>query len=299
MAKKRRKLQEVAKELSDFQLQQTGDIDFSLKADELLGPGMEKPPSLFFLGYYSQQGLELALKKYGVYRAFEKIGFGNLQLLLDTGDPYRQRLALYSVIEKINARLLLAEIVVRRKHIKFDPPFEYPLAGHSFEMLYIEWLCMQDPRKKFTAERPRLPGQDYPGLGGGKIALELIVLACRRLRLAGVLNVPEYYHNAQMYSSAFQFIDPQSEGKRRAIERDLLRKTNLAEVSWAVDLNCVRENGEAFKWFIGEQLIPVNAQLKDYFRSPGYDSLVKDAQERYHYTLDEESWKEKTKQIPG
>ena len=299
MAKKRRKLREAAKELSEFQLQQTEDIDFSLKEDELFGPGMEKRPSLLFLGYYSKEGLELALKKYGIYKAFEKRGFGNLQLLLDTQDPYRQRLALYSVIEKINARLLLAEIVARRKHVQFDPPFEYPLAGRSFEMLYIEWLSMQDPRKKFTAERPRLPGQNYPGLGGGKIALELVVLACRRLRLAGVLNVPEYFHNAQMYSRAFQFIDPEKEGRRRAIKRDLLSKNSLATVSWAIDLNCVRENGKAFKWFIGEQLIPVNAQLKDYFRAPEYSSLVKEAQERYRYTLDEGRWEKKKKRIPG
>jgi hypothetical protein len=203
------------------------------------------------------------------------------------------------VIEQLNARLLLAEIVARRKHVKVEPPFPSSIADRTFEMLFVEWMCMQDPRKRFTAERPQLPGQEYPGLGGGKIALELIVLACRRLRLSGVLNVPEYFHNAQMYSKALKFVDPECEGKRRAIERDLLKRSNLAAVSWAIDLNCVRQNGEPFKWFIGEQLIPLHPELKKYFQSAEYEALAKQAQERYHYTFDEECRKKNKDRIPA
>lgn len=299
MAKRRKRFEKIAKKLSEQQLRRTEENGISLSEDELFGSGMERPPSLFFLGYYSKEGIELALKKYGIYKRFQQIGFGNLQLFLDTRDPYRQRLAIYSVIEQLNARLLLAEIVVRRKHVKLEPPFPSPIAGRNFEMLFVEWMCMQDPRKKFTAERPQLPGQDYPGLGGGKIALELIVMACRRLRLSGVLNVPEYFHNAQMYSKALKFVDPACEGKRQAIERDLLKENNLAAASWAIDLNCVRENGEPFKWFICEQLIPLHPQLKEYFQSKEYEALAKQARERYHYALDEECRERNKDRIPG
>jgi hypothetical protein len=297
LAKRKKSLQEIAKRLSDYQLRRSSDPGLSLSEDELFGTKMEKPPSLFFLGYYTKEGIELALEKYGVYRRFEEIGFGNLELLIDTQDPYRQRLALYSVIGKLNARLLLAEIVVSRKHIKFDSPFPSPVAGKSFEMLFIEWLCLQDPRKKFTGERPRLPGQEYPGLGGGKIALQLIILASRRLRLDGVLNVPEYYHNAEMYSRAFKFVDPVFEGKRRAIERDLLKENDLAGISWAIDSDCVRENDEPFKWFISEQLVPLNAELKQYFKCKEYQTLVNKALEKYQYSLDRQCWEQKKARI--
>lgn len=299
MAKRRKRFEELAKELSEHQLRRTGKNNIALGEDELFGSDMEKPPSLFFLGYYSKEGIELALEKYGVYKRFEQIGFGNLRLLMDTRDPYRQRLAIYSVIEKLNAGLLLAEIVARRKHVKIESPFPSPVADRTFEMLYVEWMCMQDPRKKFTPERPQLPGQNYPGLGGGKIALELIVLACQRLRLSGVLNVPEYFHNAQMYSKALKFVYPECEGKRQAIERDLLKENNLAAVSWAIDLNCVRENGKPFKWFIGQQLIPTHSELKKYFRSNQYEALVKQTRERYHYTLDEACRQKHKDRIPG
>jgi hypothetical protein len=299
MAKRKKTLEKIAESLDHLQLSRTGDIDLSLSADELFGADMKTKPSLFFLEYYSKEGIELALEKYGVYKRFEEIGFGNLQLVMDTEDPYRQRLALYSVIGKLDALLLLAEIVVRRKHIEFDPPFSSPISGRSFEILSIEWLCMQDPRKKFSNERPRLPGQEYPGLGGGKIALQLLILASRRLGLDGILNVPEYFHNAQMYSRAFKFINPEYEGKRRAIERDLLTENSLAHVSWAIDFECVRENDKPFKWFVSKQLVPLNADLKQYFKCQEYEALVKESENKFHYILDRQCWEQKKARIKG
>lgn len=299
MAKRFGGLKKISKRLSDYKFRRLEEIDFSFSEEELFDRSMEKTPSLLFLGYYSREGIELALQKYGVYERFRELGFGNLQLVMDTRDPYRQRLAIYSVIEGLNARLLLSEIVVRRKFVKFAPPFSSPVAGQSYEMLFIEWLCMQDPRKKFTLERPRLPGQEYPGLGGGKIALHLISMACRRLRLAGVISVPEYFHNAQMYSRAFMFIDPDSEGKRRAIWRDLMDGLNLANVSWAIERGCVYENGKPFKWFIDDQMIPLQRDLKAYFTSSAYLSRVREAEAQYLYTLDEKRWEKQRKQLPA
>lgn len=298
MAKRFRGLKKISQRWSNYKFRRLEEIDFAFSEEELFDRRLEKAPSLLFLGYYSREAIELALHKYGVYEKFQELGFGNLQLVMDTRDPYRQRLAIYSVIEGLNARLLLSEIVVRRKFVKFAPPFPFPFAGQSYEMLFIEWLCMQDPRKKFTPERPRLPGQEYPGLGGGKIALHLISMACKRLHLAGVLSVPEYFHNAQMYSRAFLFIDPESEGKRRAIQRDLMARLNLANVSWAIDRQCVYENGKPFQWFVDEQMIPLQRDLKTYFTSPEYLSRVQEAAARYHYTLDEKRWEKQQKQIP-
>jgi hypothetical protein len=42
--------------------------------------------------------------------------------------------------------------------------------------LAVRWLALQDPRGRFTPERPRLPGQRYPGLGLGKRLYERLMV---------------------------------------------------------------------------------------------------------------------------
>ncbi len=284
MSKPPKRLQFHAKRLSPQQLQRLREEDTALDDNELLSMNAEKSASLYFLGYYSLPGLELALKKYGVYNDLKKRGFSNFKLTMDTRDPYRQRLALY--FEKIQPDHLLMEIVANRKKINMKTPFPSPVNGCSFEVLFIEWLCLQNPGEKFAADRLRLPGQEYPGLGMGDTALELLRLIGKRLKLDGVAYVPEFFHNARMYAKVAYFIDPVYEGKRQAMQRDLLKTAGLAMASWAVDLNCVYENDKPFKWFTFEQLWPLNQQLIDYFNHKKYKAIVDKSKNQYHYKIE-------------
>ncbi|RMF58266.1 MAG: hypothetical protein D6748_09170 [Calditrichaeota bacterium] len=275
--------------------QKPPELEFS--EEDLLGINVEDRPSLLFLGAFSEQNIEQVLRKYGVWRELERRGFGNLKLTMDTRDPYRQRLAIHSVIEGLHASLLLAEIVVKRDWLTLTPDFEYAYRAQPLEVLTIEWLTLQDPRLGFTTRKPRLPGQNYPGLGLSKVVLKVILMACKQLNLNGIVNIPEYYHNAQIYSPVASFIDPQCEGKRLAINRDLLKKYHLAKVSWGIDLGCVKENENPFEWFTCQQVIPVKKALREYFRHPEYKKRVKATFEQFHYTLDEKCWEEKLKKF--
>ena len=67
-------------------------------------------------------------------------------------------------------------------------------------LLRIEWLLMQNPRARFTAQRPRLPGQKHPGLGLLADVIALLIVACDRLQLGGLLFVPAHYHTAPAVS---------------------------------------------------------------------------------------------------
>ena len=158
---------------------------------------------------------------------------------------------------------------------------------------------MQNPLANFSPDKPRLPGQKYPGLGMGEVIMEILVFMCRRLRTAGLLNIPEYYHNAQMYGAQFQFLDPFQEARRIAIARDLHSRYSLSQISWAIDLGCVMENEQPFQWKGSDQIIPLDRDLKEYFRSKDYLKQVRDTASKFEYILDHTKWEKKASEIPN
>lgn len=279
-----KKKQLISKRLTPHQLTQVREDDIKMDMDNLLDRDPQKRGAQFFLGYYSKSGLQLALEKYGVFDMLEKRGFGNLQLDVNTADPFLHKLCIYS--EKKDKKHLLVEIVLKRKHLTISPPFPSKVTGKNFEFLCVEWLTLQNPKAKFSADRPPLPGQRYPGLGAANSVYELLVLACKRLRLAGILNIPEYFHNAHIYSKTFKFWNPKYEGKKIALQRDLLKDHPLSDISHAIDLQCVRENDKPFKWFISELIMPLDKNLQDYLSSSEYKKHVREEARQYAYTLD-------------
>lgn len=296
MPKIRKKTQLISKTLTTHQLTQLRENDVKLELDNFINREPESRGTHFFLGFYSKPGIKLALKRYGVFDGLKKRGFQNTKLEINTTDPFRQRLCIYDQ-EKEKSNLLV-EVVLKRKHFTAYVNFPSRINGRTYEFLCVEWLSMQNSRAKFTRERPRLPGQKYPGLGTGRFALELLTLACKRLRLAGIFNVPQFFHNAQIYSKTFHFLNPEFEGKRKAMERDLLKKDSLADISWAIDLHCVKENGQPFTWFVSELIMPLDRDLQDYFSSAEYQNGVRSFARNYEYALDQERWKNRKLKIP-
>jgi hypothetical protein len=131
---------------------------------------------------------------------------------------------------------------------------------------------LQNPRKQFDPARPALPGQLYPGLGVAWEVFTLLQIMARRLRFAGVLNVPAYYHNAYLYNVRSRFLDPAVEGTFRALRRDLGSERPLAEAAWAVHAGCVRdaETGDRFEWVGHEQCYALRRGIVRYFGSDEY-----------------------------
>lgn len=295
MPKISKKKQLISKKLTPQQLTQIHEDDVELDVGDLINREPHKRSAQFFLGYYSKSGVKLALEKYGVFEALEKRGFKDLQIEVNTADPFQQRLCIFSK-RKAKSNILV-EIILKRKHLTTYTPFPSKIYGRNFEFLSVEWLTMQNPRAEFMPDRPRLPGQNYPGLREGRSAVELLSLACKRLGLAGILNVPEYFHNAQMYSKTFHFLNPENEGKRRAIARDLLKDQNLADTSWAIDAECVKENKKLFQWFATELIMPLDQDLQKYFSSTAYKNHISKAIKKYAYALDVDCWKKKLANI--
>lgn len=257
--------------------------DLELTEGDLFGISEEASGSLLLLGVLPISVVNKRLEKAGVYVRLERLGYGEFYLSLDTRDYLLQRIALYSA--KPVADTLLAELIIKRR-VEIPPQLETVL-GAEDELLQIEWLMLQHPLGSFTKQRPQLPGQEAPGLGMGRSVLAFLMFLCRVSGAAGIINCPEYYHNAAIYARAASYIDPQFEARRQQLGATIGSRLGLAELSHAVEGGCVQENDTPFRWFNEPQLLPVAPTLRRFFRSRRYRSAVKEQQKKYRYKIDE------------
>lgn len=288
MSNKYANLRSIFQNLTKEEIQSLEILDLGLKEEDLLISNDEYKGNDKLLGIYSEEYIIDFFQKYGIYSMLEEKGFQDFKLILDTKNLDRQRLAIY--YEKTIDDNLLCEIILKRKEIKLNFSFETYLQDKYFNFLIVEWLYSQNPQKQFTKERNPLPGQKYPGLNMARNVLKLLLLMSKERGFDGILNIPEHYHNAQLYSKYFSYLSPINEARRKSIEIDLLEKYDLSTVSWAIDLNCVKENEQIFRWFVSEQIIPLNKSLINYFYSDKYLDFVMINSSKYRYSLDFDKW---------
>lgn len=282
----------ITKSLTRADLQQ---VDFQpIVAEDLLAlGGAEGRGTQFFLGYYSEPGLNEALRRYGLWERLEQRGFPHASVRLDLSDPYLHRMLFHGPGDG-DEEFLIGEFRARVLHRPREYDFAEELGDDPLDFLYIEWLMLQNPRREFTAERPPLPGQDHPGLGVGLEIFELIRILAERLDLSGIINVPAYYNNAYLYQMRSTFLLPEIEGRFHALKRDLGDRS-LAEASWAVQWECVldRASGEPFVWQAHELCHAQRRRVRRYFQSSWFKQRRREATERYQFVLDEQRFAHK------
>lgn len=207
--------------------------DAEITADDVEGAFGERAARIDrLLGFYSAAGVEHALFEYGILRQVERLGYQDLHVELDrTGVGDRMRL----LGSSDGAQHCLVEVVLERS----------TLAGR--DVLYIHWLTLRNPRASFAEGRPRLPGQDVPGLGLAPEALALMAQVARRLGLAGVASRASSYHVAFAARRTYRFADAARQARFEALQRDL-GAMPLAELTTAIDEGRVKMNGAPYRW---------------------------------------------------
>ena len=209
-----------------------GDLGEEMDADLGLGSSRSK----LFLGFYSAEGLEHALHRYGILGALRRMGYGPFRVEVhDEGVGQSARL-----IDVPSGQALIEAVFERRE-----------IAGAR--MLYVHWIALRNPRARFSAERPQLPGQEVPGLGLSREVLELISRMAARLGLEGLAFRPAAYHLAFRGREFLRFVDPARQGRFEALV-DLLKEVPLAEATRAVAEGRIRLNGEPYVWETDEMV---------------------------------------------
>jgi hypothetical protein len=258
--------------------------EFDLDERDLFNLNIGQRGNNLFLGFFSINGLQIVFEKYKIKKKLNKLGFNNLHLDIDTSDAYKHKVIVQNIKHGTIEKLI--ELVVRKDIIEINMPFECALNGNKYDVLTVEWLKMQNPRMVFSSKKPKLPGQEYPGLGIGSEALELIVMAARRLGLLGVVNIPDHFHNAYFYSKIFHYVNPKDQAKLMAIIRDTQGR-HISNVAWAIERGLLidKKKNQPFKWFIEKQVFPLTKEWRRLYNSKEYKEYVKKKQKKYHYEI--------------
>lgn len=181
----------------------------------------------------------------------------------------------------IELRLSLARMEIPNRH-------RAGATTEPFEMLAINWAMLQDPRARFSPERPRLPGQEHPGLGLGRKCQIFLIALGRELRQSGLINHPQFFHNAVFYQNEYYFVAPELQGALRAMIRDLA-KYPIDVASRAIEegrlWDAVKHCRE--EWKPDVMVCPIRRRLKKYFEDPAYRKAVQAASASHAYDLAE------------
>lgn len=210
-------------------------LDGTLELDDIaadLGLSSRRPRLL--LGFYSASGVEHALQRYGVTEQIERVGYHELRVALSETPDVGEAARLYAK-DETGTEHMLVETVLETKVVDGEP------------ILYVHWLTLRHPRAHFTDKRPRLPGQEVPGLGLAREFTELFTRMALRLRLKGVAYRPASFHTAYAGKDNLRFVDPVQQGRFEALIRNL-SGLPLVEATQAISDGRVALEGKMWLW---------------------------------------------------
>ncbi|RMG47893.1 MAG: histone deacetylase [Acidobacteria bacterium] len=226
-----------------------------------------------FLGFYSPHGVEVALERLGLLERIRQLGFAHPVLEFDLSGEAGQVVRLYGDPDR---RELLGELRARSRDD----------AVPGFRLLAVEWLLLQNPRAVFPPDRPPLPGQQHPGLGLLRDVVALLVLACERLGLDGLLFVPAHYHMAAQSSRLLRFLDPERQGRFEAM-RQRLAGMPLAVANRLLEEGRVVDaaTGRPVRWEPAPMVLAVSPALKERIGGEEYERKRAAAREAARFVI--------------
>ena len=258
-------------------------IELDLTEDDF-GGSFEKSRGLW-LGKFTPEQLIADLESHGIFEHLNKRGYTNIQpqiecegfesALLITGDHASKTEP--QLLVEVHARLTNSKILSQ-------------LDDEAYSSVIFDWVLFQDPCAEFDPEHPRLPGQSYPGLDIFKLGSKLMLEHVDQLNVELVINHPQHFHNAVIYSPPYRFIDPLSEGHFLALKRDLLLSHTLAEASQALDDGKVIDQaGTPVVWKQNAQVWPRDKRMEGKLFGEDYQQRALEASGNTFRYLDSNS----------
>ena len=267
-----RRLRPAAGQLTERALTARRSSEWSLSEEDIVGALSGPPRETRVLGHYSAHGLELLLERTGVLDRLRAAGYPAPVLTVDFGDGVTQTVRVFGAADQQH---LLIELRVSRNR-RLVP---------GCELLFVEWLLMQDPRAAFTAHSPKLPGQQHPGLGMLGLMSATLVLMAEQAGLDGIANVPSQYYLAVLSRHHGRFIEPAAQARFNALF-GALRGLSLPEAERALAEGRVRDGaGTAERWEPAATGIPVTDRFRSRIEGPAFETAVRDAAARFRFEL--------------
>ena len=260
---------------ADLQGARAGD-DWSLSYEDLAGTLGSSAQESRLAGFYTRQGVELALERYGFLGKVRQLGFQPV-VSFELDHPGGQTVRIHGDPAR---RELIMELRLRRDR----------RALPGSELLFVEWLLLQNPRGTFSPSRPALPGQRAPGLGLLRDVMSLLVMVCERIGFAAVAFVPSHFHLAAQSHDVLCFLEPAAEARYRAFAA-ALAPLPLGEASRAAgDGRVIDEaTGGPVRWQGSPMVLAVEETLRDRLAGAGWRDEVERLTAGLRYRLAEPS----------
>lgn len=228
-----------------------------------------------FLNLYSEHGGRQALERYGFLDLLRDKGLDPV-FMTDTRELDEHRIKVYD--GEISSEHLIIELLVGVRELELPE-------GTQGHVLLINWLLMQNPRARFSPQRPPLPDQEHPGLGLFLQLGYLLQLVANRLGLDGLMNHPSYFHNAVLYAKFSHFVEPHIEGHFLALQRALSHLT-LADATQAITESRVFDDtGQPVVWTPAPQVLPTTPAFRAWFESEDYQRQVTQARDSVLFSI--------------
>jgi len=245
--------------------------DWALTAEDVAAfhPGGATPPRRL-LGRYTPQGVELLLERLGVLSQVRALGFAQPALELDFHLEDSDTVRLFGDGARTE---LLMEIRFRRDSTSLP----------GLEVLFLEWVLLQNPRREFSSGKHSIPGQKHPGLGLLRDVMAWLVVLCGELGLDGLMFRPAGYFVATFGS---RFLDPLRQARLEAMRR-ALSSLRLVEATRAVEEGRVVNagTGAVVPWEPAPMVIPVSPRLRDRVEGAEYEAALEAELARLSYRL--------------
>lgn len=263
----------ISQELDPNELTGASEEGELLTEADLYGDLMGKRTGERLFHFYSLEGIEKGLERYGVLEHLRGLGYDKTKAEMTPHHSGGQLLRLYS---DDGQRDLLIEAVLKEE-LSFSP----------YRLLSVEWLLMQNPRAK--TERSLLPGQKYPGLGCLNKIVLMLTMICERLNFDGLTFYPSHFHIAAFARGLLAFLDPKFEARFLAMEQ-ALERVPLLKATWLADQGKLvhAESGEAVKWTSEAMVFAVSEDLAGFLKSADYEQAVEEAMPDFNYLLSQD-----------
>ncbi len=249
------------------------DTTWGLTEEDLFGalPGLAVESR--FLGAFSPVRVEVMLEKTGLLQQIRAKGFPCPTVSLELDHPLGHTLRIFG--DPFKNELLLEMRLARSSR-----------AVPGFEVLSVEWLLLQNPRAEFTPDRPRLPGQQYPGLGLLAEVFAWLVVLGEELALDGLFFRPSHYHLAALAHRHASFLDPRHAALFAALA-ELLAGHPLPEASHIVHQGRVvdQSSGTPVGWEAFPMVVPVSHRLREMVEGEAYRHELDAAKRSLRLTL--------------
>lgn len=232
--------------------------DWRLTEADLPGSPVGEAGGHRVLGRYSRHAFELLLERLGILERLRDRGFRHpvldVECIHGRGDTIR-------VWGDPGRRELLIELRVARDHTVVT----------GMEVLYVEWLLLQNPRTPFTGRLTPLPGQEHPGLGLLAELVGLLVVVCEALGLDGIVFEPAHYYTAALGQHHLRFLRPEDQARVEALHA-AVADLSLAEAERAIAAgHVVNAAGEPVRWQPAPMVYAVSERLRRLVAGPRYE----------------------------